>query len=432
MRALALALLMVAAPTHTSTPTHTPAPTPTPIIIVVIATAPPTIAPRATATPRPTETPVPTATPIPQGQQTDGHYCTGLLNWCPDVGGLVGTVLGAMMSWVSGALQGWFIPGPAVAPPAHATVAAPTSVSTPTPTPRGGPGIPTAPPVDGSQQRQSGRGMVTTILDVATQEQDYTLPSYAPLMNLFAWVMGLTQKIVVALVLFTSLLSFWDGLRRGQIRAWTAFAQRVVLVLLYLGGLTLAAHLWASLLGAIAMGFNQMGMSGYVDTIVGLLAPSVSDTGFGAVGAGLFSQMIGLGLIGVFAVMVIILLGQRLVADMMMALTLALAPLAVASLLVESTRAQGIAWIKTYIAYSLYAPVTAAAIQVIDKLVFSFTSQAAFAQPIERGVLGLIGIGVLLGVPRLCSMVTGGGHSLGEATRALRGATRVGRSLLPL
>jgi len=105
---------------------------------------------------------------------------------------------------------------------------------------------------------------------------------------------------------------------------------------------------------------------------------------------------------------------------------------AVASLLVESTRAQGITWIKTYIAYSLYAPVTAAAIQVIDKLVFSFTSQAAFAQPIERGVLGVIGIGVLLGVPRLCSMIVGGGHSLGEATRSLRATVRVGRFLLPI
>lgn len=55
----------------------------------------------ATATPSPTPTPVPSPTSIPQGAGTGGTYCTGLLNWCLDLGGLfsaVGTALGGLLN----------------------------------------------------------------------------------------------------------------------------------------------------------------------------------------------------------------------------------------------------------------------------------------------------------------------------------------------
>jgi len=87
--------------TATAIPTQTPYPTYTP---------PPT----QTAYPSPTvmPSPSPTPSPIPQGVNP-AHpttYCTGLLNWCPDLGGFVGAIFSALGTVVNGLLVGLFSP----------------------------------------------------------------------------------------------------------------------------------------------------------------------------------------------------------------------------------------------------------------------------------------------------------------------------------
>jgi len=44
----------------------------------------------------------------PPGNAT--HYCTGLLGWCPDLGGFVGTIFGTIGTWLNGLVVGLFSP----------------------------------------------------------------------------------------------------------------------------------------------------------------------------------------------------------------------------------------------------------------------------------------------------------------------------------
>jgi len=85
------------APTATAVPTQTPYPTYTP---------PPT----QTAYPSPTVAPSPS--PIPQGVNPahPTHYCTGLFNWCPDLGAGVGALFSALGTVVNGLVVGLFSP----------------------------------------------------------------------------------------------------------------------------------------------------------------------------------------------------------------------------------------------------------------------------------------------------------------------------------
>jgi len=87
--------------TATAIPTQTPYPTYTP---------PPT----QTAYPSPTvmPSPSPTPSPIPQGVNPahPTHYCTGLFNWCPDLGAGVGALFSALGTVVNGLVVGLFSP----------------------------------------------------------------------------------------------------------------------------------------------------------------------------------------------------------------------------------------------------------------------------------------------------------------------------------
>jgi len=105
-----------------ASPTHTPTPAPT-------ATPYPTYTPQATYTPAPTHTPYPSPTvipspsPIPQGTDphNPSHYCTGLLNWCPDLSGLFNAVGGV----INGAIVAVFSPLEHVFSDAYASLVAP-------------------------------------------------------------------------------------------------------------------------------------------------------------------------------------------------------------------------------------------------------------------------------------------------------------------
>ncbi len=68
----------------------------------------PTYTPPATQTPYPSPTVIPSPSPIPQGSdpQNPHKYCTGLLNWCPDLSGL-GNAVGGLLN---GAIVGLFSP----------------------------------------------------------------------------------------------------------------------------------------------------------------------------------------------------------------------------------------------------------------------------------------------------------------------------------
>jgi len=87
--------------TATAIPTQTPYPTYTP---------PPT----QTAYPSPTviPSPSPTPSPIPQGVNPahPTQYCTGLFNWCPDLGAGVGALFSALGTVVNGLVVGLFSP----------------------------------------------------------------------------------------------------------------------------------------------------------------------------------------------------------------------------------------------------------------------------------------------------------------------------------
>jgi hypothetical protein len=72
----------------------------------------PTYTPPATQTPYPSPTVMPSPSPIPQGVNPthQSQYCTGLLNWCPDLGAFVGAIFSALGTVVNGLLVALFSP----------------------------------------------------------------------------------------------------------------------------------------------------------------------------------------------------------------------------------------------------------------------------------------------------------------------------------
>jgi len=127
--ALGVALaITVAAPLSTTaaSPPHTPTP-------IATATPYPTYTAVATYTPAPTQTrypsptippsPSPSPSPIPQGTDPRNatHYCTGLLNWCPDLSGLFNAVGGV----INGLIVAVFSPLEHVFSDAYAALVAP-------------------------------------------------------------------------------------------------------------------------------------------------------------------------------------------------------------------------------------------------------------------------------------------------------------------
>ncbi len=115
-----LAASSAAAPTHTATPVPTSTPYPT---YTAVATY--TAAPTQTHYPSPTVPPSPSPSPSPIPQGTDSHnpthYCTGLLNWCPDLSGLFNAVGGV----INGLIVAVFSPLEHVFSDAYASLVAP-------------------------------------------------------------------------------------------------------------------------------------------------------------------------------------------------------------------------------------------------------------------------------------------------------------------
>jgi len=116
----AIAASSAAAPTHTATPVLTSTPYPT---YTAVATYTP--APTQTRYPSPTVAPSPSPSPSPIPQGTDPHnpthYCTGLLNWCPDLSGLFNAVGGV----INGLIVAVFSPLEHVFSDAYAALVAP-------------------------------------------------------------------------------------------------------------------------------------------------------------------------------------------------------------------------------------------------------------------------------------------------------------------
>jgi len=118
----AIAASSAAAPAHTPTPTPIPTSTPYPTYTAVATYTP---APTQTRYPSPTDTPSPSPSPSPIPQGTDPHnpthYCTGLLNWCPDLSGLFNAVGGV----INGLIVAVFSPLEHVFSDAYAALVAP-------------------------------------------------------------------------------------------------------------------------------------------------------------------------------------------------------------------------------------------------------------------------------------------------------------------
>jgi len=116
----AIAAASAAAPAHTPTPVPTSTPYPT---YTAVATYTP--APTQTRYPSPTVAPSPSPSPSPIPQGTDPrnstHYCTGLLNWCPDLSGLFNAVGGV----INGLIVAVFSPLEHVFSNAYASLVAP-------------------------------------------------------------------------------------------------------------------------------------------------------------------------------------------------------------------------------------------------------------------------------------------------------------------
>jgi len=116
----AIAASSAAAPAHTATPVPTSTPYPT---YTAVATYTP--APTQTRYPSPTVPPSPSPSPSPIPQGTDPHnpthYCTGLLNWCPDLSGLFNAVGGV----INGLIVAVFSPLEHVFSDAYAALVAP-------------------------------------------------------------------------------------------------------------------------------------------------------------------------------------------------------------------------------------------------------------------------------------------------------------------
>ncbi len=116
----AIAAASAIAPAHTPTPIPTSTPYPT---YTAVATYTP--APTQTRYPSPTVAPSPSPSPSPIPQGTDPrnstHYCTGLLNWCPDLSGLFNAVGGV----INGLIVAVFSPLEHVFSNAYASLVAP-------------------------------------------------------------------------------------------------------------------------------------------------------------------------------------------------------------------------------------------------------------------------------------------------------------------
>jgi len=116
----AIAASSAVAPAHTPTPVPTSTPYPT---YTAVATYTP--APTQTRYPSPTVPPSPSPSPSPIPQGTDPgnthHYCTGLLNWCPDLSGLFNAVGGV----INGAIVAVFSPLEHIFSNAYASLVAP-------------------------------------------------------------------------------------------------------------------------------------------------------------------------------------------------------------------------------------------------------------------------------------------------------------------
>ncbi len=99
------ALLLRPAPVAAAAPPHTPTP-------VATQTPYPTYTPPPTQTAYPSPTVMPSPSPIPQGVNPahPTQYCTGLLNWCPDLGAGVGALFSALGTAVNGLLVDLFSP----------------------------------------------------------------------------------------------------------------------------------------------------------------------------------------------------------------------------------------------------------------------------------------------------------------------------------
>ncbi len=102
---VAVLLLAPVAATAASKPASTPTP-------VVTQTPYPTYTPPPTQTAYPSPTVVPSPSPLPQGVNPahPTHYCTGLFNWCPDLGAGVGALFSALGTVVNGLVVGLFSP----------------------------------------------------------------------------------------------------------------------------------------------------------------------------------------------------------------------------------------------------------------------------------------------------------------------------------
>lgn len=118
----AIAAATAAATAHTPTPTPIPTSTPYPTYTAVATYTP---APTQTRYPSPTVAPSPSPSPSPIPQGTDPrnstHYCTGLLNWCPDLSGLFNAVGGV----INGLIVAVFSPLEHVFSDAYASLVAP-------------------------------------------------------------------------------------------------------------------------------------------------------------------------------------------------------------------------------------------------------------------------------------------------------------------
>lgn len=386
MRAVLLALLLLA-PTATPTLTRTPTPT-------ASATATST----ATALPSATATPSPSPSPIPQGPQQNGTYCTGLLGWCPDFAGMMAGVVNGLLSWLQSTLHGWVAVGP-VGPAAPATT--PHTTVTPPAAPASGPGL-----------TGGANALVASVLDAVTTEADYTTSGYAPLHQVFGHAMDKAKGLFALAFVLLLFLSYWEGLRRGAAQAWKDFGLRLLVVMFYFQTVSAIVHLWAQLMGDIAASLSHDGMLHFVGTVLSLLAPGV-DGSTGGIMQGTMDILLGIILVGVFVVMVVLLLYQRLVALALGALCYVILPFAIVGLFVPFARPQAAALIRTYVMFSLYAPLTALMIQVADAISFGVQSQDGFTTLLVRAVTGVVMLGALLAIPRIAQAITGGGHGLG-------------------
>lgn len=411
--ALAVLLLVVAPHTPTARPTATPYPTYTPAPTQTqrpAATAVPTARPTATTVPSPTPSPYPASGYTPPGTQ---QFCISLPvvgNWCPDPGALLAGiwngVLAHLWAWIqsafTGSTPGGTSPASLAAPsthPGHAAALAPR-VAVAAPPPR--PTVPASAP----SAAQAG-GLVAHVLDVVMWEPDPTDSSFGPLNGLFNDVGGLGQEVLFGL-LFLGLMRTVARSAKEGVRVWFSFVLRVVLVLVYVSALRWAFHMLASSLSAAVAHVNAGGLGGFTSLLVGLLVPHLG-VGTPLDGAGYVFQVVLLVLLsGAFIAVAISLLLVRIGALFVQLLLYAVSALMLPLLLEDTTRGAAIAWLKTYLALSLYPFFAAIELQVVDRVVFGLADNTVFSDPVTRAALAIVGLAVLQTVLALTMGLVGG------------------------